>query len=79
MNDIPAQKDNNRISFSRDEAQEKNISAATVVAFKLGFTEWSIFVKRYFLVFCTYKMVDDMAKKKNKYSNNNVHSAFILK
>lgn len=61
---LPAQQDNHRISFSRDESQEEHVTAATVVALQNSFTQRPILVKSHFLALGSHEMVHNVTDER---------------
>ena len=57
---MPAKKNNNCITFCRDEAEHKDVLATAVVAFGDSFAQRGFSVQNDLLMLCAHKVVDDM-------------------
>jgi hypothetical protein len=58
--ELPAEKHNDGIRFSRNEPQQKHVAAATVVAFEDGVAKGTVLVQGDFLVLGADEMVYDV-------------------
>jgi hypothetical protein len=60
VEDLPAKEHDDRIALSGNEAQHENILAATRIALRSCFAEWTLCVQDNFLVPCANEVVDNM-------------------
>ncbi len=61
----PAQKHHNRVSFSRDEAEQEDITAAAVIALQNRLSQRSVLMQRHLLTFGPHQVVHNMTEKTN--------------
>lgn len=58
---VPAEEHHHGIGLGRDEAQQEDIPAATVVALQHRLAQWAVLVQRHLFAFGSDQMVHDVA------------------
>jgi hypothetical protein len=58
----PAQQHHHRVGLRRDEAQQEDVAAATVVALQHGLAQRPVLVQRHFLAFCPHEVIHNVAE-----------------
>lgn len=72
----PAQQHHHRVRLRRDEAQQEDVPAATVVALQYCLTQGPVLVQRHFLAFCPHEVIYNVAETRKPSAVNTLSLAF---